>query len=203
MSAGVTKCQVGRRTCVRRIVPVLNARSIAASLKRRDRIASAHFDSPYSCACTAPSQLTTSTGVASGTPVSRWFRSRASTRSSDTLSGGSADLAANRLHHRVDDNPLACRVHVAAVVAIEDVAVVGVDVRQIDKRDAAADEVLAERLEDGITLPDAVRIRVVLFDRDPPLLRVHRLRALDVLVRLQEVEVADALRVCDRVHLER
>ena len=64
MSAGVTKCQVARITWVRRILPASNARSTEASLARRVRSASPHLVKWYSCAWTAPSQPTTSSGVA-------------------------------------------------------------------------------------------------------------------------------------------
>ena len=74
MSAGETKCQVGRRMWVRRISPAANAASTPASVQRTDRIPSAHFAIAYSCDWTASRPATASAGVANGSPSSRWVR---------------------------------------------------------------------------------------------------------------------------------
>ena len=51
--------------------PFDSARSMAVSVARRIRSDSAHLESAYSCACTAPNQLTTSSGVVKRPPDRR------------------------------------------------------------------------------------------------------------------------------------
>ena len=70
ISAGATKCHVGRSTCVLRMCPASNVALTAASVTPAVRIARAHFAPWKSWACTAPSHETTSSTRA-GRPAVR------------------------------------------------------------------------------------------------------------------------------------
>src|SRR5581483_1294955 len=113
------------------------------------------------------------------------------------------EVGRDRLADVPSDHRVAVRAHVAAVVDVERLPDPAEEPRQVFEADALAIELLAGFAQARVATHDALPVVAVLPQGDLALVVEHRLRALHVLVRLEEVVVAGLVRAREAVHLER